>query len=160
MNLSNSNNYDGGGTMLLPQNLPVRVIYTRTKCSPFHHLLANAPPLSPSSSSPSLLGVGSSSTTKSKTTWRVSSSAGSIYFFSNRVAHPRVYRSRHLGYVGAGLAILKMAVGDSGGYTSGGAKGLGGGAKTRESENRSGFCWSTAGRVGGYGHASASSRTG
>jgi hypothetical protein len=94
-NLNNSNNYDGGGTMLLSQNLPVRVKHTRTQRSPSHCLLANAPPSPPSSSFPSLLGVGSSSNTSSKATRRIFLPRQDP-LRSSRAAHPRVYRRRHL----------------------------------------------------------------
>jgi len=77
----------------------------RPQRSPSHLVHANSPPSPLSSSFPSLLGVGSSS-------------AGSIHFAAIG-AHPRVYRSRFW----VGLAIPKMAVGDSGGCTSGGAEG-------------------------------------
>jgi len=121
--LNNSNNYDGGSTMLLSQNLPVRVRYTRTQPSPFTSSSRKLHP-STSPSLPSLLGVRSSSNTSSKVARRIaSSSTGSHSFLSNRPAHPRLSRSLHLRRVGAGLAMPKMAVGNSGGYTSGGAEG-------------------------------------
>jgi len=128
------------------------IIYTLTQRSPSRRLLASSTPTpfvlehQLQSSSEDLFFLG-----------RIHS------FCSDRVAYPRVYFSRHLSWSGAGIAITKDG---SGGYTSGDAEGGElsvhgwGAAKIRESKNRSGLYWGAKGRVGGYGHASASNRTG
>ena len=60
----------------------------------------------------------------------------------------------------------RIAVGDSGGCSSGGAEGEDcvvrgqDAAKIHESKNRSSFWWGAGSRVGGYRHASVSSRIG